>query len=55
MPTYESSLDEVANEINLFFNNFPEYKIINIEHIISPSETSYGSNSYFVCVWFCVE
>lgn len=51
-PTSESDLNPVTDEINAFFKNRPACKIINIEHVISPSETSAGYNSYFVCVWY---
>ncbi|MDN5624843.1 MAG: hypothetical protein L0G96_17025 [Acinetobacter sp.] len=51
-PTSESDLNPVTDEINAFFKNRPACKIINIEHVISPSETSSGYNSYFVCVWY---
>ena len=51
-PTLESDLNPVTDEIDAFFKNRPACKIINIEHVISPSETSAGYNSYFVCVWY---
>lgn len=54
-PTFASDLNPVTDEINAFFKNRPACKIINIEHVVSPSETTYGSNSNFVCVWYSDE
>lgn len=54
-PTFNSNLNKAMDEINEFFKNRPACKIINIEHIVSPSETTYGSNSNFICVWYSDE
>lgn len=51
-PTLKSSLEEDLQKVNALFENNPERKIINIEHVISPSETTYGYNDYFICVWY---
>ena len=54
-PTFESRLNPVTDEINEFFKNRPNCKIINIEHVYSPSDTTYGYKAYFVCVWYFEE
>lgn len=51
-PTAESNLDDVLKEVNEFLTEKPERKLINIEHVVSKSETTYGYDSFFICLWY---
>lgn len=51
-PNLGSSLEAVEGLINEFVKSIPMCKIINIEHVVSQSTTTYGNDSYFICVWY---
>lgn len=49
---YNGDLNNVLIQINKDFESTPQCEIINIEHVISVSETTYNKNEYFICVWY---
>lgn len=51
-PNISSSLKQAEAEINEFIKSLPACKIINIEHVVSPSITTYGHDSFFICLWY---
>lgn len=54
-PNNERSLSNTTEQINEFFLNLPNSKIINIEHIYSPDNNNFGSSFCKVCVWYTTE
>ncbi len=50
-PRKVNELDRTTREINEYFANKPQCKIINIEHIYE----GYSASFCYICVWYSEE
>lgn len=44
----DNDIERTTKEINEFFTQNPQYKVINIEHIYE----AYSASFCYICVWY---